>query len=157
MGSYFLWSSFTTILTASSGCCSCWELIEPGPCNKSLWNGWKEKRLRLRRKIFQGKVGRKGKGWDNGGKEMRMWEPGQPNGENKNTEEEGEARSKGLACVEGGWIRQITWKERRTLLSHLSILIVSLGLFCCYILMGFGSISLCHCISGTVQMAKKKK
>lgn len=41
-------------------------------------------------------------------------------------------------------------------MSHLSILTVSLGLFCCYILMGFGSVSLSRCISGTVQMAKKK-
>lgn len=57
---------------------------------------------------------------------------------------------------EGGWIRELIRKGRGTPSSHLSIL--SLGLFCCYILMGFGSFSfLSHCISGTIQIGKRKK
>lgn len=47
-------------------------------------------------------------------------------------------------------------KGRRASVSHLSIL--SLGLFCCYILMAVVLfLSLSHCISGTMHMGKKKK
>lgn len=56
---------------------------------------------------------------------------------------------------EGGWRREIMRTGRRTSLSHLSIL--SLGLFCCYILIGFGSFFfLSHCISDTIQTGRKK-
>lgn len=64
---------------------------------------------------------------------MGVGEAGQPNRGNKNT------KKKTDVGVERWLAKRDNEKEEEAALSYLSIL--SRGLFCCYILMGFGSFS----------------